>query len=449
MIRIAAVGDVHFGPDAAGSLRPHLDGIAADADVLLLAGDLTRIGRADEAAALAEELADVEVPVVAVLGNHDYHQDHEEAIERHLADAGVRVLEGDTEIVEIGGARLGIAGLKGFGGGFAGACGSDFGEPEMKAFIRHTKDGARRLQDSLEELQDVDVRVALLHYAPVEATVVGERLEIYPFLGSYLLGEAIDSRRRRPRPARPRPPRHAEGDHARRHPRAQRGPAPDRAGLRPLLSRRGACRTRRPARCPAGRAGTMSGDGRPEVPFSAIKASLKAAAGALQKAEIPFMLGGGLAVWARGGADTDHDLDLMIRPEDAARALEVLRETGMRTEHPPEHWLVKAYDGEVLIDLIFEPSGLPIDDDVFARAEELDVYAMRVLVMPLEDVLVTKLLAMGEHQLDYDSVLEIARTTREQIDWHAVRERTSESPYAQAFFTLVEALGVIEPASHA
>jgi hypothetical protein len=158
------------------------------------------------------------------------------------------------------------------------------------------------------------------------------------------------------------------------------------------------------------------------------------------------MLGGGLAVWARGGADTDHDLDLMLKPEDAGRALATLEEAGMRPEHPPEHWLVKAYDGDVLIDLIFEPSGLPIDDDVFSRAEELDVYAVRMLVLPLEDVLVTKLMAMGEHQLDYDAVLEIARTTREQIDWGSVRRRTGGSPYARAFFTLVEELGVVEPA---
>ena len=139
----------------------------------------------------------------------------------------------------------------------------------------------------------------------------------------------------------------------------------------------------------------MSGENRPEIPFSAIKATLKTAAGALQRANVPFMLGGGLAVWARGGADTDHDLDLMIKPEDADRALATLEEAGMRPERPPEHWLVKAYDGDVLIDLIFEPSGMPIDDDVFSRAEELDVYAVRMPVMPLEDVIVTKLLGHG------------------------------------------------------
>jgi predicted nucleotidyltransferase len=188
----------------------------------------------------------------------------------------------------------------------------------------------------------------------------------------------------------------------------------------------------------------MSGANRPELPFSAIKASLKKAAGALRQAEVPFMLGGGLAVWARGGPDTDHDLDLMLRPADAERALEVLEAADMQVERPPEHWLYKAYDGDVLIDLIFEPSGLVIDDDVFERAEELDVYAVRMLVMPIEDVLVTKLRAMGEHNLDYEAVVELARILREQIDWENVRERTADSPYARAFFALVEELGVVE-----
>ena len=188
----------------------------------------------------------------------------------------------------------------------------------------------------------------------------------------------------------------------------------------------------------------MNGEARAEVPFSAIKATLKKAAGALRTAHVPFMVGGGLAVWARGGPNTDHDLDLMVRPEDAERALAALEAEGMRAERPPEHWLVKAWDGNVLVDLIYEPSDLLIDDDVFARADELDVYALRIQVMALEDVLVTKLHAMGEHQLDYESVLEVARTLREQIDWHDVRGRTAGSPYARAFFTLVEELGVVE-----
>jgi Icc-related predicted phosphoesterase len=192
VIRIAAVGDVHFGPDSAGTLRPHLEQLRAEADVLLLAGDLTRFGHADEAAVLARELEGTETPIVAVLGNHDYHQEHEAEIARILTAAGVRVLEGDAEVVRLNGSRLGIAGLKGFGGGFAGACGTDFGEPEMKAFIRHTQEGANRLQEALDTLDETDVRIALLHYAPIKSTLVGERLEVYPFLGSYLLAEAID-----------------------------------------------------------------------------------------------------------------------------------------------------------------------------------------------------------------------------------------------------------------
>lgn len=191
MIRVAAVGDVHFGSDSAGTLRPHLEHLCDRADVLLVAGDLTRHGAREEAEVLADELRGLEIPVVAVLGNHDYELEQPQAIVDVLARAGVRMLMDATTVVEVDGLRLGIAGVKGFGGGFAGACGSDFGEPEMKAFIRHTKETAERLEDTLDEL-DTDVRVALLHYSPVEDTLRGERLEIYPFLGSYLLAEAID-----------------------------------------------------------------------------------------------------------------------------------------------------------------------------------------------------------------------------------------------------------------
>ena len=192
MIRIAAVGDVHFGDDSAGTMAPHLADISEHADVLLIAGDLTRHGLAEEGAILAEELRGVPVPVIAVLGNHDYHCGAEGPIRTALEEAGVVVLEGETTVVRVGDCTVGIAGTKGFGGGFAGACGSDFGEPEMKAFIRHTKSLSQTLQDRLSEL-DTDYRIALLHYSPVEDTLVGERLEIYPFLGSYLMAEAIDS----------------------------------------------------------------------------------------------------------------------------------------------------------------------------------------------------------------------------------------------------------------
>jgi Icc-related predicted phosphoesterase len=192
VIRVAAVGDVHFGDDSAGTMRPHLDTLPEHADVLLIAGDLTRHGLPEEAAVLADELRGAPVPVVAILGNHDYHCDAQDEIRSLLEEAGVTVLEGESAVLEIGGCTLGVVGSKGFGGGFAGACGSDFGEPEMKAFIRHTKEISDRIFEQLSGL-DTDFRVVLLHYSPVEDTLVGERLEIYPFLGSYLLAEAIDS----------------------------------------------------------------------------------------------------------------------------------------------------------------------------------------------------------------------------------------------------------------
>lgn len=190
-VRVAAVGDVHFSTEAQGSMRPHLEDIAERADVLLLAGDLTQHGYREEGAVLAGELRGLAIPIVSVLGNHDYHHGVQDLIRKDLEDAGVVVLEGESVVLELAGRRVGIAGVKGFGGGFAGACGTEFGEEEMKAFIRHTKDRAQMLEQHLAGLE-VDVRIALTHYAPTKDTLGGERPEIYPFLGSYLLGKAID-----------------------------------------------------------------------------------------------------------------------------------------------------------------------------------------------------------------------------------------------------------------
>lgn len=191
MIRIAATADVHAGADSRGLLRPHFQHVDAHADMLVIAGDLTKCGTADEARVLADELTDVSVPIVAVLGNHDYHADEPDKIEAVLEDRGITVLEGTVTTLRIAGATVGIAGAKGFGGGFRGAMASEFGEPEMKAFVRTTKTIAGTLCDALASL-DTDVRVAVTHYAPVEETLLGERREIYAFLGSYLLAEAVD-----------------------------------------------------------------------------------------------------------------------------------------------------------------------------------------------------------------------------------------------------------------
>ena len=178
--------------------------------------------------------------------------------------------------------------------------------------------------------------------------------------------------------------------------------------------------------------------------FEDLKETLKRAAAVLRDADVPFLLGGGLAAWARGGPETEHDLDLMLRPEDAEQALRALEDAGFRVEKPPEEWLYKAWDGDVMIDLIFNPTGNPVDDAMFERADELEVQAVSMKVMALEDVMVTKLLALREHQVDYESVLEIARALREQIDWDTVWRQSSQSPYARAFFYLAEELGILD-----
>src|SRR5436190_3633301 len=188
------------------------------------------------------------------------------------------------------------------------------------------------------------------------------------------------------------------------------------------------------------RAGTRKRMAEDSPAFDRFLATLKKVAGILREHEIPFLLGGGLAAWARGGPESGHDLDLMLKQPDAERALAALEQAGLQTERPPEGWLYKAYDGDLLIDLIFEPSGQPIDDEVFARADELNVSAVPMQVISLEDLFVTKLSSLREHELDYDGVVQMARPVREQVDWDDVRRRTADSPYAAAFFTLIEEL---------
>ncbi|MEX2645776.1 MAG: nucleotidyltransferase family protein [Gaiellaceae bacterium] len=140
-----------------------------------------------------------------------------------------------------------------------------------------------------------------------------------------------------------------------------------------------------------------------------------------------------------------YDVDLFARPEDVDDALEALGRAGLKTEKPPERWLYKAYDeGGTLIDLIFRPSGGPVSDEYFSHAEELEVMGAGMQVASLADVMTTKLLALSEQEPDFTSVLEISRMLREQINWHYVRERTQDSPFAKAFFTLVEELGIVE-----
>jgi predicted nucleotidyltransferase len=189
---------------------------------------------------------------------------------------------------------------------------------------------------------------------------------------------------------------------------------------------------------------------RESTDFEDIEHALKRAAAALREAQVPFLLGGSLASWARGGPETRHDLDLMIKPSDVERALTALEEAGMRPEVPPEGWLVKAWDGDVLVDLIHHPTGLEITDEVIERGEKINVLAMEVRVMALEDVITTKLMALTEHSLRYDSLLKISRALREQIDWEDIRARTHSSPFARAFFVMLDGLDIVPaPDRHA
>jgi predicted nucleotidyltransferase len=204
-----------------------------------------------------------------------------------------------------------------------------------------------------------------------------------------------------------------------------------------------------PACCPEGRRYKPTWRGYRGIvtsgdpPLNGMVPTLKKAAAALRDAGIPFLVAGGVASWVRGGPPTDHDLDFLVKPEDAEKALNVLGETGMRTERPPEEWLYKAHDGDVLVDLIFNPAGLAVDDELIARGEEREVEAMTMRVMRPEDLLVSKIMAMTEHSINYRSCLEIARSLREQIDWDDVRRRTESSPYGRAFFVIAEGLEIV------
>ena len=186
-VRVAAVGDIHYTKTAPGSLQPLAQQINEGADVLLLCGDLTDYGLPEEAQHLAKDLSLVKVPVVAVLGNHDFESGRPDAVQQILCDAGVMVLDGDS--CEIHG--VGFAGVKGFAGGFGRRALEPWGEGAIKSFVREAVDEALKLERALSRLHTPQ-RIALLHYAPIPETVEGEPLEIFPFLGSSRLEEPLN-----------------------------------------------------------------------------------------------------------------------------------------------------------------------------------------------------------------------------------------------------------------
>ena len=186
-VRFAAVGDIHFKKESAGTLRDFFAQAAEAADALLLCGDLTDYGTAEEAKLLAEELSVVSVPIVAVLGNHDYETGTPDTVRQTLMHAGVKVLDGEP--CEIHG--VGIAGVKGFAGGYGRGSLGAWGEPAMKMFVQEALNEALKLESALAKLR-TRRRLAILHYSPIVGTVEGEPVDIFPFLGSSRLEEPLN-----------------------------------------------------------------------------------------------------------------------------------------------------------------------------------------------------------------------------------------------------------------
>lgn len=194
-VRIAAAGDVHAAEPLGDRLRRAFEAIEADADIVLLAGDLTTHGLPEQAAVLAEACAPLRVPVVAVLGNHDHHSGRADEVRTALERGNVIVLEGDHVVLEIDDLDVGIVGTKGFVGGFAGAEIPDFGEPALRQIYAETTREVDALEHGLEAIAGCHKRIVLLHYAPVSETLVGEPESIWAFLGSGRLAGPIGMHR--------------------------------------------------------------------------------------------------------------------------------------------------------------------------------------------------------------------------------------------------------------
>lgn len=186
-MRIAALADLHFIPQGYERFREQMSHVRDEADVLVLAGDLTNFGEPQEMESLMNALVRLRIATVAVLGNHDYESGHAPELMKMMTDQGVKVLDGNAYERD----GVGFAGTKGFGGGFGRGALTAFGEPEVKAFVQAAIDESLKLERALSQLR-TPKRVVVLHYAPVGATVTGEPPEIYPYLGSSRLGEVID-----------------------------------------------------------------------------------------------------------------------------------------------------------------------------------------------------------------------------------------------------------------
>jgi hypothetical protein len=191
-------------------------------------------------------------------------------------------------------------------------------------------------------------------------------------------------------------------------------------------------------------AGADDGDVGPVEADSDLLETVKRAAVELKRADIPFALCGGWAVYARGGPRSEHDADFALCEQDVPRALDVLEKAGFRIGDPPEDWLAKVYDGGNLVDLIHRLSGEAVTAEMVSDVEELEVGSVRMPVLDATDLITAKLLTYRDHYCDFGTSLPSVRALREQVDWPAVRRRTADSPFAEAFLLLADRLGLTD-----
>lgn len=187
IMRIAATADLHFTPQRFAPLQEQLNRVRDEADVLVIAGDLTNFGKPEEMEPLLNAIVRLRIPTIAVLGNHDFESGQEQELMRMMTTEGIKVLDGSAYERD----GVGFAGTKGFVGGFGRGVLTAFGESEIKTFVRHSIDEALKLERAMSQLRS-SRRVVVLHYAPIAATVQGESPEIFPFLGTSRLAEVVD-----------------------------------------------------------------------------------------------------------------------------------------------------------------------------------------------------------------------------------------------------------------
>lgn len=180
--------------------------------------------------------------------------------------------------------------------------------------------------------------------------------------------------------------------------------------------------------------------------MKSLRETLKRVAATLKRADVPFVLSGGYAAWARGGPEPDHDVDFMLLAESIPDAVKALEKEGLRIEQPPEDWLVKVFDDDRMVDLTNSSNGRAVDESRLSRAERMEVESLEMPVLDPTDLIVDKLLALDEHDCDMAKVLPVLRSLREQVDWERVRAETADSPFAGAALLIAAGLSILPAA---